>query len=273
MWLVFLVDRRALLIVLVALPLQLAWPAVVRRPKFLFAEYYVDIAFALQNLWLSAFSLLALFDALELLVYGPRQPWLRGLAALPLAIQVALAIWAFDFVVYWRHRLEHVIPALWSFHAVHHTAERVDVLTTTRLHPFAIALGLLLNGVVLRMGFSASALTSGFAIYLFYSYFIHANLRLRFDGAMKYVLVTPFMHQWHHAADLQARDKNFGAVFAWNDWLFGTAYHPPHWPTTFGLGGPPDEAVGQSYPRLLLYPAQYLWAKLKARRAERAAFG
>jgi sterol desaturase/sphingolipid hydroxylase (fatty acid hydroxylase superfamily) len=254
-----------LTVMLVALPFQVLYPAIRRKPKFLNYEYYLDFLFAVQSIWLSACSFFVLVGALQIYLYGPYKAWFPSLSSLPFALQVFLAVWVFDFAVYWRHRLEHRFAPLWSFHAVHHTTEHVDVLTATRLHPFEVALGSLFHAGIVRTGLSAEALSLGFGMLLICNYFIHTNVRLKFNGPAKYVFVTPFMHFWHHATDLEARNKNFGVVFAWNDWIFGTAYHPQHWPTNFGLGGPESEAAPQTYFRQVLYPLQYIYVKLRRR--------
>lgn len=256
---------------LIALPFQALWPAVRRRPKVFGYECWLDVIYACQHVWLSFLSFYVLAQWLVSAVYGNSERWFPVLRELPFWMQVVVAMWAFDFVVYWRHRLEHAVAALWAFHAVHHTAEKVDVLTTHRLHPFELLLGALFSAVVVRAGLDPAATALGGTIYLNYNYFIHANVRVRFPGWFKYILVSPFMHQWHHATDQAAAGKNVGVVFAWNDWLFGTAYHPEHWPTQFGLSGPPAEQVGQSYWRQLLYPLQFLIARMAARRRPAAA--
>jgi sterol desaturase/sphingolipid hydroxylase (fatty acid hydroxylase superfamily) len=252
------------ILVLVALPFQALWPAVRRRPKVFGYEYWLDVIYGCQNIWLSFLSFYVLAQWLVSALYGDSQHWFPSLRELPFWLQAALAVWAFDFAVYWRHRLEHAFAALWAFHAVHHTAEKIDVLTTLRLHPFELMLGVLFNVVVIRAGLDPAATALGSTIYLNYNYFIHANVRIRFRGVLQYILVSPFMHQWHHATDAAAAGKNVGVVFAWNDWLFGTAYHPQHWPTHFGLSGPPAEQVGQSYWRQLLYPLQFLVVRIAA---------
>jgi sterol desaturase/sphingolipid hydroxylase (fatty acid hydroxylase superfamily) len=249
---------------LVALPFQAFLPGVRRQAKILSYEFWLDIIYWCQGLWLGLISFWAISEWAIAVMYGQSAPWFPALSQLPYLIQVVLAVWAYDFIVYWRHRWEHNVPALWSFHAVHHTTEKVDVLTTTRLHPFELALGSVLNAIVVRLGLDPTAAALGFAIYLHYNFFIHTNVRIRFPGFLKYVLVSPFMHQWHHAKDAAAAGKNLGVVFAWNEWLFGTAYHPDHWPTEFGLGGPPAERVGQSYARHMLYPLQFLYVRGRA---------
>ena len=254
----------------IALPLQVLLPAVQRRPKILSYEYWLDVLYWCQAAWLLPVAFFAVVGLVINALYDDG-PWIPALAEMPYWAQVALAVWAFDFVVYWRHRLEHRLSLLWSFHAVHHSAERVDVLTAARIHPLELALGVACNAAVVRLGLDPAASALGFTIYLNYNYFIHTNARIRFGGPLRYVLVSPFMHHWHHAKDPEAMGKNVGVVFAWNDWLFGTAHHPDRWPTDYGLAVPAPERVGQSYVRQLAYPLQYAYARMRARRTAIAA--
>ncbi|MBI2993818.1 MAG: sterol desaturase family protein [Gammaproteobacteria bacterium] len=262
--------KQLLLVALFAAPLQALWPAIRRPVKFRSYEFWLDLVYWFQGIWLALFSFYALVDVAVGAMYGTGIwfPWLREL---PFWAQVLASIWAFDFLVYWRHRWEHEFAVLWSFHAVHHTAEQVDFLTTTRLHPFEVALGMLFNAMVIKLGLHPGPSTLGFAIYLYYNYFIHTNLRLRYPGVLKFIFVSPFMHHWHHAKDEVAMGKNLGVIFAWNDWLFGTAYHPARWPAEFGLAVPPSQRVSQSYLRHLVYPLQYFISRARAWRAARAA--
>ncbi len=245
-------------IVSIALPLQLLLPAVQRRPKIGTYEYWLDVLYWHQNLLL-AFVLgpTALVVLNEWVWSWTSGPWLQGLSSLPVWAQVLFAVWLTDLVVYWRHRSEHVFRPLWSFHAVHHSAEQVDVLTTLRLHPIEIVFSTVTLYVLMLVGLSVEAVAVGYGLYTWWNYFIHTNVRVRFSGVMKYVLVSPFMHQWHHALDREAMGKNVGVVFAWNDWLFGSAYHPSHWPTRFGIDAPPEDQIPQSYWQQMLYPLTY----------------
>jgi sterol desaturase/sphingolipid hydroxylase (fatty acid hydroxylase superfamily) len=258
------------IVCLVALPFQALFPGVRRKPKVLSYEYWLDVVYWCQGIWLGLLSFYVLANAVAGAIYGDNVRWFPWLVELPFWVQALIALWAFDFAVYWRHRFEHMFSALWAFHAVHHTAEKVDVLTTLRVHPFELLLGVLFNTAIIRAGLHPAALAMGGAVYIYYNYFIHTNVRIRFPGFLRYVLVSPFMHQWHHATDEAAAGKNVGVVFAWNDWLFGTAYHPSHWPSDFGLSGPKAERVPHSYVRHLLYPLQFLFARTMAWRSQSA---
>ena len=250
-------------IAVVALPFQLLLPGVQRSPKVGTYEYWLDVLYWHQGLLLQIVSVPAAIVVLDGWIWSSAPgPWLPSLAALPMWLQVVLAVWLYDLVVYWRHRSEHAFGALWSFHAVHHSAEQVDILTTLRLHPLELVYASLTGAAVLLVGLQAEATAIGYVVYTSWNYFIHTNVRVRFSGVFKYLLVSPFMHHWHHALDHQAAGKNVGVVFAWNDWLFGSAYHPEHWPSRFGIDVPTAQRVPQSYWRQLLYPLQYALAMM-----------
>ena len=247
---------------------QIVYPAVRRRPKFMSYEMWLDIIYVLQTqlLYMTAAGA----------AVGISTGWLQrntpvlfpGLAEWPYWLQVILAVWVYDFVVYWRHRLEHQTFFLWPFHAVHHTTKKVDVFTTTRLHFSELMLGGILNmWVTARFGVGHEAAATGFMLYLNYNYYVHTNVKIVHPWFLKYIFVSPFMHRWHHAREAQACNKNFGVVFAWNDWLFGTALHPNREPLAYGLDYPPGEVARDSYIAHQLYPLQVLLVRAFRRSA------
>jgi sterol desaturase/sphingolipid hydroxylase (fatty acid hydroxylase superfamily) len=249
----------------VALPLQALFPAARRRPKVLTDEYWIDLFYALQVVLLSTVSFFVLAEWLSHLIYRDHHDLVPALRRLPIWAQVLLALWLHDFIVYWRHRLEHTFWPLWSFHAVHHTSERIDLLTTNRVHPLEILVGVVLYGGIIRLGLDPGAVGLASAIFIKYNFFVHSNVGLRFGGPLKYVFVSPFMHHWHHATDAVAFGKNNSVVFAWHDWLFGTAYLPDHYPAELGLVAPAHEQMpAHSYLRHVVYPLQYVWARISS---------
>ena len=89
-----------------------------------------------------------------------------------------------------------------------------------------------------------------FTIYRFFEGRIeHSNVRVPM-GFLKWVVPSPWFHQWHHAMDAEAQNKNFSPYPVW-DVLFGTAYMPEgRFPTAFGVDAPvPKNYLGQlAYP-------------------------
>jgi sterol desaturase/sphingolipid hydroxylase (fatty acid hydroxylase superfamily) len=246
-------------VALVIGPFQWLWPAIPRDGRRPSDEFWTDLLYWFQPVVL---GMTAYGTAVVVLrssgteIVPPLLPWLR---AAPFWVQVLAAIWLFDILVYVRHRLEHRIAVLWPIHSIHHTAKRIDFLTTMRLHVVELFAGAVINGIAARRaGLDPMAVAIGLQIYVHYNYFIHANVRLRFPKPLRYVLVSPFMHRWHHATDARAINRNFGVVFAWNDWLFGTAYHPEEEPTEYGLPADAPRAR-ESFFAHVLFPLRWLW--------------
>ena len=52
------------------------------------------------------------------------------------------------------------------------------------------------------------------------------TIALAWPPALGRIFGGPAHHQIHHSAEEHHWDKNYGAIFALWDWLFGTAYWP-----------------------------------------------
>ncbi|MEZ4391427.1 MAG: sterol desaturase family protein [Polyangiales bacterium] len=167
----------------------------------------------------------------------------------PLA-QFALAFVLIDLLKWLIHNLLHRVPALWRFHQVHHSIERMDWLGSMRFH-FAEALiydGLLYVPLAV-LGFRGEVLFALAVVGTAIGHFNHANLRVRI-GPLRYLINSPEMHIWHHVhPDAGPPDRNFGINLAVWDWLFGTAYVPDHPPARLGFEGVeryPKNPLGQA---------------------------
>ena len=182
--------------------------------------------------------------------------YLAMVTGLPLWARILAGIVVADIGAYWGHRLSHEIPLLWRFHAIHHSAERIDFLVNTRAHPVDLLFTRLCGFAPLyALGLAnAGGPQSGLVpvvvalIGTVWAFFIHANLRWRF-GVLEQLVSTPAFHHWHHTR----RDfvnRNYAATFPWIDRLFGTLHLPGHWPREYGT----DTEVGEGLPAQLLRP-------------------
>ena len=161
----------------------------------------------------------------------------RGFADLPWLAQLAFVLMVTDFTNYWAHRALHQVGVLWSFHAVHHSSERLDWLATSRGHPldlafniFAISLPLYALG---RVDLAPWLLT----FFFLYPFVCHANARIRVPAVIGKVFVTPEFHHWHHAAEARAINRNFGSFLSVWDRAFGTSIEPGEFPESYGIDG------------------------------------
>ena len=84
---------------------------------------------------------------------------------------------------------------------------------------------MLLGAVGLRVTVLPLWLLIFVALIFFQGSLIHSNLNWDF-GPLKYVFVSPRFHRYHHSTVDASRHKNFGGLFSFWDYLFGTAYCP-----------------------------------------------
>lgn len=211
-----------------------------RRAQPVFrAEWQTDLQYFGINHLLVGFVLLAT----NLLVHrffgwavsAELQQWVQ---ALPWALELLLLMLVADLIQYAVHRSLHEVPALWRIHAVHHSITTLDWLAGSRLH---IAEVLLMRTLVLApiyvLGFSKEVIDSYIVVVGFQAVLNHANVNIRL-GPLRYLLVTPNFHHWHHSQEREALDRNYASQFAFLDYLFGTAVRCERaWPLRYGVRG------------------------------------
>jgi sterol desaturase/sphingolipid hydroxylase (fatty acid hydroxylase superfamily) len=177
------------------------------------------------------------------------QLWVQQL---PLAASLLLLMLVADLIEYWVHRALHEVPLLWRVHAVHHSITTVDWLAGSRLHIVEV---LLMRTLVLApiyvLGFSKEAIDIYIVIVGTQAVLNHANVNIRL-GPLRYVLVTPNFHHWHHSQDSEAIDRNYAGQFAFLDHLFGTAVRSEKaWPSRYGVRG---DYVPQGFWKQFVFP-------------------
>jgi sterol desaturase/sphingolipid hydroxylase (fatty acid hydroxylase superfamily) len=161
--------------------------------------------------------------------------WVQGL---PFWAGVLLIILVADLVQYWTHRAYHEVPLLWRLHAVHHSVKSMDWMAGSRQHILELLITrTLVLAPIYVLGFSKEVIDAYIVIVGFQAVFNHANVSVRL-GPLRYLIVTPNFHHWHHSQDNEAIDKNYAAHFAFLDYLFGTAVKSDReWPERYGVVG------------------------------------
>lgn len=153
-------------------------------------------------------------------VYQPLQQAVQGL---PFAIELFLCIFTADLVQYFTHRAYHEVPFLWRFHAVHHSTKTLDWMAGSRLHMLeVITTRVSVLGALYVLGFSQAVMDIYIVVVGFQAVLNHSNFHFPW-GPLKYLLVTPQFHHWHHSSDQAALDRNYAAHFSFIDYLLGTA--------------------------------------------------
>jgi sterol desaturase/sphingolipid hydroxylase (fatty acid hydroxylase superfamily) len=238
------------------IPLERSFAKHPEQPTFR-SQWRVDLTYFFLNTLLIQFTtLLTLMPAMVFFNWARIPAITRLVAQLPLLVQIPAVLVVADFTQYWIHRAFHVVPLLWRFHSIHHSAEAMDWLAGSRLHIVdAVATRGLTYIPIYVLGFSDTAMYAYVLIVVVQATFIHANVGWEFPGIRRLV-ATPCFHHWHHAAEPEAVDKNFSVHSPLWDWLFGTLYMPGRWPSKYGLCGKSD--VPASWVGQFVYP---IWRK------------
>jgi sterol desaturase/sphingolipid hydroxylase (fatty acid hydroxylase superfamily) len=146
------------------------------------------------------------------------------------------------FVFYWWHRLRHVDGFWHIFHQVHHSASRIEVLTSFYKHPLEIAADSILASFFIYCVFGGSA-EAGAWTSLFGAvgeYFYHSNLRTpRWVGLF---IQRPEHHSIHH--QLGVHSFNFGDITLW-DRMFGTFKDTDGFVDRCGFPGKQEQRLGE----------------------------
>ena len=229
-------------------PLEAAYPA---RPgqKFFRPQWWTDLCFLLGQYLIFNGLVLSLLTALSLSIDGIVSAAFREFVrAQPWWLQALEVIVLSDFCVYWGHRLQHRVPLLWRFHAIHHSAEHLDWLAAHREHPLDTVYTLtLINLPAFLLGFPVATLAGLVAFRGLWAIYIHSNVRLPL-GPLRMLIGAPELHHWHHDC---ARDAgNYANISPLMDLLFGTYRCPDHEPQKFGI----REKISPTWIGQMLYP-------------------
>lgn len=193
---------------------------------FTITTIIVNFAFALLIVYASRWAIAQHFGLLQ---------WV----AVPFWAQLIVGLLVLDFVgAYLIHLIQHKVKWMWKFHMVHHADTHVDTTTANRHHPvesvfravFAV-LAVLVCGSPMWLVMLYQSLS------VLLSQFNHANIRLPrwLDKGLNFIIVSPDMHKVHHHYIRPETDTNYGNIFPYWDWLFGTYSSTPAADVTYGL--------------------------------------
>jgi sterol desaturase/sphingolipid hydroxylase (fatty acid hydroxylase superfamily) len=164
--------------------------------------------------------------------FQTHRPWsLEGLGPVGGALVGYLV---HSFVYYWWHRWRHEVPFFWRWiHQLHHSPQRIEIVTSFYKHPIEIALNGVISSAVLfgLLGLSPEAGTGAFLISGLAELLYHWNVKT--PHWLGYIIQRPESHCVHHEEGLHGYNYGDLPVF---DWMFGTLRNPPEWQKTCGLG-------------------------------------
>lgn len=203
------------------------------------AEWQTDLHHFIVNHMVVGFVLLATNLLVHKLFGWAASDGIRGwVQGLNFWVALFLIVLVADLVQYWTHRAYHEVPLLWRLHAVHHSVKSMDWLAGSRQHIVELLITrTLVLAPIYVLGFSKEVIDAYIVVVGFQAVFNHANVSVRL-GPLRYLVVTPNFHHWHHSQDREALDRNYAAHFAFLDHLFGTAVKSDReWPSEYGVLG------------------------------------
>lgn len=222
----------------VAMLAERLWPAKRKaffRPGLITDGFYVVINIGLRIVFTKTLGEAFTSAGTQ---YFPDWVPVATLADAPVWLQAVAVILVLDFFFYWMHRLKHRWDWWYRLHETHHSSAQLDWFSSVRFHPFEKIFDRFIYLFPLTfLGAGEEALFILAIVDAGVATFSHANIRLRF-GPVKYLIVGPEMHRWHHACEAEAQRTNFGNNLAIFDWIFGTGRVHDREPEQFGIEAP-----------------------------------
>ncbi|MEL7237587.1 MAG: sterol desaturase family protein [Planctomycetota bacterium] len=138
------------------------------------------------------------------------------------------------FIYYWWHRWRHEVPVLWRwFHQVHHSPQRIEVVTSFYKHPNEIFVNAALSSLILYVLAGCSPTSASYAVLLTGLAELVYHWNVSTPRWMGYIFQRPEMHCVHHQE--HRHTNNFSDLPLW-DMLFGTFENPKVFDATCGFG-------------------------------------
>lgn len=135
-------------------------------------------------------------------------------------------IFLYDFGYYWFHRLQHTVPLLWRYHAVHHSIEELNSFNSYHhVSEYFFRIPLLTVPINLLFSISEPQVIVTGVIIGAVGKLAHANTRICF-GPLRYLFVEPRFHRVHHSVEERHWNRNYAFYFPLLDIVFRTAHFP-----------------------------------------------
>ena len=158
--------------------------------------------------------------------------WDRYLPDLALWSADQLGLWGgallgylvITFIYYWWHRARHEVAWLWGIlHQIHHSPQRIELLTSFYKHPLEIVANGILSSSILYVLVGTSPTQAGLAVLLtgIAELFYHWNIKTPYW--VGFLIQRPESHCIHHQRNKHT--NNYSDLPLW-DMLFGTFDNP-----------------------------------------------
>ena len=144
-----------------------------------------------------------------------------------------IAYFIATFIFYWWHRIRHTSDFFWKyFHQIHHSPQRLEVITSFYKHPFEMVVNSIIGGLLVYtlLGLSPQAGAVYTLCTALGEFFYHTSVKT--PQWVGYIFQRPEMHRIHH--EYNKHNNNYGDIVWW-DMLFGTYENPKKFNGTCGF--------------------------------------
>ena len=146
------------------------------------------------------------------------------------------------FVYYWWHYWRHRYDFLWRWlHQVHHSPQRIEVITSFYKHPFELIANGILSSAILYLLVGVGSEAASYAVLMtgLAELFYHWNVRTPYW--LVFIVQRSESHRIHHQEGVHS--YNFADLPLW-DMLFGTFRNPRRWDARCGFGPEKEHRLG-----------------------------
>lgn len=184
---------------------------------------------SVRGWWGRALGASAIQAAMVLWAGATWDPWMQAhrpwsTRGLGMAGGAAVGYLAITLVYYGWHRARHEVDVLWRYcHQLHHSPQRIEVVTSFYKHPLEIALNAVLSSAVLYLVVGATPAAAAVAVVMTGVAELLYHWNVRTPRWLGFVIQRPESHCVHH--EHGRHDSNYSDLPLW-DMLFGTFDNP-----------------------------------------------
>jgi len=229
---------------LIVTVLAVLWAFEAKQPMFHFKGRRIkhdasNIALGVMNAVIAGFLFASLVFAVTTWAAKNQFGVLNWLSLTPIT-EMLIGLLLFDCWQYWWHRINHVIPFLWRFHAVHHSDAAMDASSAVRFHTVEILYSSAIRLLILPLiGLSIEHLLIYELFLLPIILFHHSNIALpaKLDKVLRVFIVTPRIHWVHHSHIKKETNSNYASLLSvWDRFFASFRLRDDPQNIRFGLG-------------------------------------
>jgi sterol desaturase/sphingolipid hydroxylase (fatty acid hydroxylase superfamily) len=192
---------------------------------------------------------------------------LFNLIELSSTLNIVITVIILDMIIYFQHKIFHIVPVLWKLHGVHHSDIELDTSSALRFHTIEIVLSMIIKlFFIVLLGASPLGVFIFEVLLNFLAMFNHANINIppAIDKWIRKIIVTPDFHRIHHSSIRKEDMSNYGFCLTIWDYIFSSYIAEPklgQLNMELGLKNQFRESKDQRLDKLLIQPFVKLYKK------------